>query len=334
MKLNKIFTILVVGYLLVSLVPARTIKLGSLAPAGTPWDKSLKKMSAEWSKISRKKIKLKIYPGGIVGDEPDMLRKMRLGQLHAAGVTAVSLFSLDPGLTIMHLPLLIQTNGELEYVLGKMKPQFEKRLEKKGFKVLFWSIVGWAHFYSKQPVVTPDDLRKQKLFVWEGNPDEIQSYKEIGFNPVPLAATDIMSSLQSGMIQALATTPLNAASNQWFGVATHMCGMKWAPLLGAVIINTKVWKKIPSELQPRLWYTAQQIGMEMQQEVFKTEKDAVNIMVKNGLTINAVPPETVEQWEQMVSSGFQKFVGKGFNDQELATIRSHLEEFRKKNGAD
>lgn len=307
---------------------ALTIKLGSLAPVGTPWDTHLKRITAEWTKLSAGKVKLKIYPGGITGDEADMLRKMRLGQLHAAGITTTSLWDIAPGLMAINLPLLVRNNEELAYVLNKMQASFEKDLEAKGYKVLIWSTIGWTHFFSRQPIVIPDDMRKQKLFVWQGDPDEIQAWKEIGFNPVPLAATDIMTSLQNGMIDALATTPLMAASNQYFGVANRMCGMKWSPLLGTIIVSMKTWNKIPKDLQPQLLAAAERIGADMQKDIFATEVQAMDIMKKNGLTVTTITPEQEQKWQEMATTGFSAFLGKGHDKSYYETAKKHLHDFR------
>jgi TRAP-type C4-dicarboxylate transport system substrate-binding protein len=159
---------------------AQTIKLGSLAPSGSPWDKALRKIAAEWAAVSNGTIDLKIYPGGIAGGEDDMIRKMRIGQLNAAGLTGVGMCRVFSGILAVQMPLLVRTDEELFYVLEKMRPTFEKELESKGFTVLIWSKVGWVHFFSKNPVVNPDDLRAHKLFNYAGDPDGTMAWKKAG----------------------------------------------------------------------------------------------------------------------------------------------------------
>jgi TRAP-type transport system periplasmic protein len=228
----------------------QTIKLASLAPAGSTWDIGLKQIAADWKKVSNGSVTVKIYPGGIAGDEADVIRKIRIGQIQAAGLTGIGLSRIHNGVLAIQLPMVVRTDAELTYVLEKLKPVMEQELAQRQFKVLFWMPVGWVHFFSKSPVTGPDDLRKQKLFTWAGDPDGLQTWKEAGFTPIPLAITDMMTSLQSGMVEAFSATPLSAASYQWFGLAKNMCDMKWAPLIGGLVISTPAWESIPADVRP------------------------------------------------------------------------------------
>ena len=325
--LSTVFTIT----LLFNSSHALTIKLGSLAPSGSPWDKALRKISAEWASISNGKVKLKIYPGGIAGGEEDMIRKMRIGQLNAAGMTGVGMCRVFPGILTVQLPLLVRNDKELYYVLEKMRPKFEKELEANGFKVIIWSKVGWVHFFSKKPVVKPDDLRKHKLFNYEGDPDGTLAWKKAGFHPVPLSPTELMTALQSGMVNAFSTTPLSAAAYQWFGLAKNMCGMKWAPLIGGIVISNKTWKRIPAKLRPQLLKTARKIGLDAQTEIDNADAQAIKIMKEHGLKVHPVSKEEETQWVSEVQSGFNMVIGKSFDRSSYEEVKQHLKTFREMN---
>lgn len=332
MKLTtRVYASFFVSLLLYTQTFALTIKLGSIAPNGSPWDNALRKVAAEWSSISNGKIILKIYPGGIAGGEEDMLRKMRIGQLHAAGMTGVGMCRVFSGILVVQLPLLVRTEEELYYILEKMRPKFEKELEAKGFKVLIWSKVGWVHFFTKNPVVKPDDLRAHKLFNYAGDPDGTQAWKQAGFHPIPLSVTELMTALQSGMVNAFSTTPLSAAAYQWFGLAKNMCGMKWAPLIGGVVISTKTWKRIPAELRPELLEAARKVGREAQIEIDKADAEAVKIMQQHGLKIHAVSSEIEAQWLSEVQDGFNMVIGKSFDKATFEEVKKYLATFRKAN---
>jgi TRAP-type C4-dicarboxylate transport system substrate-binding protein len=309
-------------------VHALSIKLGSLAPDGSPWDKALKEMAVEWKRISGGKIKVKIYPGGIAGDEQDMIRKMRLGQIHAAGITGVGLSRIARPILTIHYPLLFKDKDELQYVLDRMKPDFEKMLEEKGFKIIMWSTIGWVHFFSKKPVRTPDDLRAQKMFVWAGDTEGVQAWKEMGFQPIPLAMTDMMSSLQSGMVNAFTANPLSAASYQWFALANNMCALKWAPLLGGIVVSERTWKKIPDDLHPKLIRSAQKIGATLQDEIEAADAEAIEVMKKHGLVINEVSEKQYQQWKELVEAGAKKLIGTSLHGPTLKKIKQYLIEYR------
>jgi TRAP-type C4-dicarboxylate transport system substrate-binding protein len=333
MNLTKPFFLLVSFCLLfMSPVYGLTIKLGSLAPGGSPWDKGLQKLGAEWQKISNGSVELKIYPGGIAGDEADMIRKMRIGQLNASGISGVGLSRICPEMITLQLPLFIRTNEELDYVLEKMKPVFTTELEKRGFKIIIWSFVGWVHFFSKNPVVNPDDLKAQKMFVWGGDPDAVMIWKECGFHVIPLTPTDIMPSLQSGMIDAFSATALSAASYQWFGLAKNMCGMKWAPLIGGIVVNANTWAKLDKDLAAKLEASATIVGKEMQVETFKADDEAVTVMKKYGLTVNPVSQKAEDAWRATVSSGIEKGYLKGLNQEIIGAVKKYSAEYRANKG--
>ncbi len=322
--------VLIAGFALAAGGPAfgLTIKLGSLAPAGSPWDRGLSRLGAEWQKISNGTVELKIYPGGIVGDEADMTRKMRIGQLNAAGLSGVGLLRIYPDIITVQLPLFIQSNAELNYVLDKIKPVFSKELEKRGFKVVIWSFVGWVHFFSKNPVVTPDDLKQQKLFVWAGDADAAHIWKECGFHVVPLTPTDLMPSLQSGMVDAFSATPLSAASYQWFGLAKNMCAMKWAPLIGGIVVSTSTWSKLDPGLAAKLEEAATRIGSDMQDEILKADATALDVMKKNGLVVNPVPQIAEDAWRASIRGAFEKGFLKNINADVYETVKKTDAEYR------
>jgi TRAP-type C4-dicarboxylate transport system substrate-binding protein len=308
--------------------PCLTIKLGSLAPGGSPWDKGLQRLGAEWQKISNNSVELRIYPGGIAGDEADMIRKMRIGQLNAAGLSGVGLSRIFPEIITVQLPLFIRSNDELDYVLDKMKPAFAAELEKRGFKVIIWSFVGWVHFFSKNPVVTPDDLKAQKMFVWGGDPEAVMIWKESGFHIVPLTPTDIMPSLQSGMIDAFSATALSAASYQWFGLAKNMCAMKWAPLIGGIVVSASAWAKLDPGLAAKLEAAARQVGADMQADILKADDEAVSVMKKYGLSVNPVPQAAEDAWRAEVLGGLEKGYLKNISKDLYETVKKYSADYK------
>ncbi len=123
-------------------------------------------VAQKWKELSGGRVTLRIYAGGVAGDENDMLRKVRIGQLHATALTSVMLIDIVPDIEALSFPMLVRTDGEFEYLIEKLGPEFEARLAKKGFKVLTWTTAGWSHFFTKEPVITPEDMKKRKLFFW------------------------------------------------------------------------------------------------------------------------------------------------------------------------
>ena len=310
---------------------ALTIKLGTLAPRGSPWELSLKRLAAEWKEISKGKVVLKIYPGGIAGDEQDMIRKMRIGQLDAAGVTVGGLISIYPEIMVLTLPLLIRNEDEYIHVFQEMKPSYEEELNRRGFQVILWTNAGWMYFFSRHPVVSPEDLSRQKLWVRTGDASEVQAWQKAGFHPVPLSANDITISLQNGMIDALAVSPLTAASYQWFGLASHMCDLKLAPFFGAVMITTKTWNRIPDSLKADLLAAASRIGSQMETEVWQADTQAITIMKRYGLQVNPVPEDVEKEWRIVIESAYQHLLGASFEKKSFDRVMIRLQEHRNNN---
>lgn len=272
------------------------VKLATLVPDGSVWHRALKEMGAAWTQGTGGRVTLNIYPGGVAGDEPDMVRKMRIGQLQAATLTVAGLGELDDGFRVFQVPMLFESYAELDAVVGRMTPLFRQRLDEKGYVLLHWGHAGWVHLFSTRPVRSLDDLKKTKLFVWAGEDRMVQWWKSNGFQPVALAATDILTGLQTGMIEALPTTPLAALSLQWFRATPHMLDLGFAPLVGATVVAKKTWDKLaPAERQAML-AAAAAAERKLAQEVPLQDRKAIDEMKKRGLQVT--PAAAPALWRQ------------------------------------
>jgi TRAP-type C4-dicarboxylate transport system substrate-binding protein len=272
------------------------LKLATLVPEGTVWHGILSEMGSEWSKVSGGQVQLTIYPGGVAGDEPDAVRKMRIGQLQAATLTVAGLGQIDPAFRVFQVPLFFASYEELYAVLDQLRPTFEQRLKDKGFVLVHWGHAGWVHLFSKQPVQSIQDLKAQELFVWAGDDQMVQWWKKNGYKPVALAATDILTALETGMIKALPTTPLAALSLQWYRSVPNMMGTGIAPLVGATVVTTKAWEKIPEAERAKLAAAAKKAEQRLGKEVPAQDAQAVEEMKKRGLTVTTVRDEA--EWKK------------------------------------
>ena len=308
------------------------IKLGSLAPADSPWDKALLKMALDWQTISKGRVTVKIYSGGIAGDEPDMLRKMRIGQLQAAAMSGSGLGKINPDFLVYQLPFIARNDEELEYLFAKLRPRLERLAEEKGFTFLAFTRSGWLHFFSKTKVLVPADIEKMKFFVMEGSPEVDQAWKEMGFHIVPLPTNDAFAALQSGMVDVFTASPLSAAATQWFALAPNMTDFNWAPFTGGLVISNQAWKRIPAELRPELVRATEQALQGLPAEVAKVEAQAMQIMKQNGLVVNRISPGELKQWEQLVDRALKILLDNPISSDIYREARGYLEEYRKSHG--
>jgi len=309
---------------------ALVIKVGSVAPEGSPWDRALKRIALDWQKISGGRVTMKIYAGGIAGDEPDMIRKMRINQIQAAAMTGSGLGKINPDFLVYQLPFLTQNDEELDYVFEKLRPKLEALLEQKGFTFLAIIKSGWLRFFAKKKVITPADFQKLKFFVMEGSPEIDQAWKAMGFHIVPLPPNDAFAALQSGMVEVFSASPLTAAAMQWFALAPHMTDIYWTPLTAGLIISNQSWRRIPADLRPKLKSATQRALDDLQAEVIAVENQAIEIMKENGLVIHDVPPAAFEEWESLVETGFSILIGDVISRDLYEEAKRIVEEFRQR----
>lgn len=303
------------------------VKMATLAPEGTSWYNGLRKLGERWNELSDGQVELKIYAGGVAGNEGVMVRKMRIGQLHGAALSNLGLLDIDSSAQVINAPMLIEDYDELDYVMEQMTPLFERRLEAEGFKVLNWGDAGWAYFFSKEPVITPADIKDLKVYVWEGDPNAVVLFRKAGFNPVVVASTDMVPSLQSGLITAFPHTPLAALSLQWFALAPHMLDVPWGPLVGATVLTSKAWERIPEPLHEPFIQAAQEIGGDLQQEIRRQDQKAITVMKKYGLEVHHADEAARKEWEALAESMYPFFrtriVEPEVFDKARAAVRAH-----------
>ena len=288
---------------------ALTIKLGSVAPANTPWDLALRGLAADWARISDGEIEVKIFPGGIAGNETDMIRKMRIGQLQAAAMTAISFNNIYPGVLAIAQPMLVRTDEEMRNILEEMTPFFNAQFEERGFVPLMWAPIGWVKFFAREPVRTADDLRRLKLWVGSASPAVLRAWQQAGFNPVALPLSEVTTGLQSGMIDAVASSPSGAASFQWFGLVPHMTDLRFTPLFGAVMISRRAWQRIPAELRPRLLRAATLAAQRVSEGAYEMDDLAVHVMKAHGLQVHAATAALEHEFQDVIARYFGELIG-------------------------
>lgn len=275
---------------LLALTPAApaqevTIKLGTLAPSGSNWHELLKEMAERWGQESGGKVKLRIYPGGTQGSESEMVRKMAVGQLQAAAITSVGLHDIVPEPQALAVPLMFDTEEELVAVEPKVRAELEAGLARKGYVALNWGIVGAIKLFCAKPYKTPAEASSAKVFSWEGDPGSVAAWKAAGFTPVVLSSTDILPSLQTGMISCLASVPLYVLTARYFEKAAYMMDVNWGILVGATVVKKDAWEKIPADVRAKLLAISRELGKTVDAEVGRLNADAVAAMKKQGLTV-------------------------------------------------
>ena len=273
------------------------IRMATLVPDGSSWHLILKETAEKWKDLSGGRVRVRLFPGGVAGDDPDVVRKMRLGTLSAGVLSAVGVGEIDKSVYALGIPLMYDSYEEVYWVHEKMRPRLEAGLEKKGFSVLNWRDGGWVQFFTKQPVAVPADLQKLKLFTWAGDAEAVQVWRAGGFNPVPLPSTEIATALQTGLIEALSSPPQVAVISQFFNHAQNMTDLRWQLLLGATVITKKAWDTIPADVQPAIRQATEEAGMRLRKEIRDAAEKDVEAMKKRGLNVVPVTDAQKAEWQ-------------------------------------
>ena len=292
--------IIIITFFLSSIIFPRKVivKMATLAPEGTSWHGMLVEIGQQWKEITKGKVQLRIYPGGVLGDERDMVRKMRIGQIHAAAMTAEGLSEIVDDFSAYFVPFVYESPEDIRAVTDYMLPSFDKKLDSKGFKLLYLGELTWVYWFSKEPIYTPSDLKNKKFFTWAGNFVWEQIWKEAGYNPVALASTDILSSLQTGLINSIPMPPIYALAQQTFSLANHMTDLKYGVLIAGVVIDGKTWNRIPDKYQDNLKNVVNSMMDKYSVSNRKAESDAIVAMKQYGLNIHKPSIEQQKLWEE------------------------------------
>jgi TRAP-type C4-dicarboxylate transport system substrate-binding protein len=264
------------------------IKLGTLAPNGSAWHELMKELAERWKQVSNGTVVLRVYAGGTQGNEGEMIRKMSVGQLQGAAVTAVGLHDIASEPQALAVPVMFDSAAELHKALVVLEPKLDAAVERKGYVPLTWGAIGALKLFCTKPFRTPAEAAGAKIFAWEGDPGSVKAWKAAGFNPVVLSSTDVVTSLQTGMIQCVPNVPLYVLTARLFEKAPYMIDVNWGWLVGATVVRKDAWEKIPADLRPKLLAIAKELGNKVDAEVAKLNAEAIAAMEKQGLKVVAV----------------------------------------------
>ncbi len=310
------------------------IKLGTSAPTNSSWHDALSYMRQEWRKISGGDVKVNIYAGGVAGDDPELVRKIRRGGLDAIGISGIGLSRIDNGAECLNIPMMVRSYEELDYIRERITPKIEARIEQKGFVVLNWADVGWVHFFTKKPARSLDDVRKQKLWISTGDPDTEKLYKQMDFRVVALPVTDVLTSLQTGLIEAFQAPPLFAMLERTYQQANNMTSVRWAPLMGATIISKRSWDRIPGEHHAAMRQAAKEAGDKLRDEIRGLDADAIVQMKERGLKIIEPDAAALADWQKQTEDAYSTLRGTMVPPELFDEVRRLRDEYRAKNSGD
>jgi len=262
---------------------AYTLRIASLAPAGSSWMKVLNAWNTTLQEKTNGKLKLRFYPGGSQGDERDFVRKMRVGQLDGGVVTMTGMSMLVPAMNVLVLPGFLDTYEELDRVRERMADKFEGMFEQEGFKLVGWGDAGKTRLFSVQPIKSPSDIKSMRPWVWKDDPIFIEFYHVIGASAVRLGVPEVYPALQTRMVDVISSSALTAVALQWYTRVGYMTAHNSAIIAGGTMMRKDKFDELPPELQEAFQSTADRAHELLNKTIRQDDQKAYEVVVKKGI---------------------------------------------------
>ena len=289
----------------------------------------MREYDAAVRKESGGQIGFKIYAGGVQGEDKDVLPKIRIGQLQSAGLTGFGLGKIAPKLRILDAPFLFQTYDEVDYLYNQLDTELNQALSDNGFVNLGWAEVGFVYVFTNTPVRSPEDMKGVKMWMWEGDPIAQATFKAFDIQPIPLSVIDVLTSLQTGLINGVYTSPLACIVLQWNTRVKYMMNIPLADASGAVVISRKMFDKIPPDLQEILTRNGRKYMRELTLKSRKENADAIETLKKNGVqVIEANSPQAMKEYQKAGKRARQSLVGTLYDQSFLDRVEKTIGDFR------
>ncbi|MGA3084499.1 MAG: TRAP transporter substrate-binding protein DctP [Thermodesulfobacteriota bacterium] len=307
------------------------LKIGTLAPEGSSWVKAFRDINQELAKKTGNQVVIRIFPGGVLGDEEDMLRKIKVGQIQGGFFSGGGLGLIFKDIKILVIPSLFENYKEVDAVLNKMGPYFEKGILDNGFKIMGWSESGFIYLYSKHPIKNAADLRKGKVWIWEDTAIGRAVFKELGVNGIPLGIPDVLVSLQTGMIDTVYASPAAAISMQWFTRVSYMTDVPLSYSVGAAVLHRSAFEKIPPALRATVEEVFRRHLALLKENVRKEDQKAISVLAKQGIKIISPNAIEVKEMQALSMKGVDTLGEDVFPKKTLAETKALLKTLRKEN---
>lgn len=297
------------------------IRFATIAPGGSTFGKILRAWGRSLSKETEGRVELRYYSGGSQGDERDFIRKMRAGQMDAAGVTTIGLGIVVRPVLVLSAPGVIETYEELGRVRAKMNARFEQMFEDAGFVLLNWSDAGKGRIMSTIPIAKPADLKMARPWAWKDDPLFSEFLKVVGANPVRLGVTEVYAGLQTKMVDVVPASPIAALALQWFTKLKYMSDESFGIILGASLIKKDKFDQLSPADQKVLKETARRAAAALDKVVRRDDAKAYDILLERGIELVDTSPYRAE-WDRASNETIDRLTGRIFSKSLLADVQA------------
>lgn len=305
------------------------IKVGTLAPSASIWMK-LWEQTSQKIKSRLPDVKIITYPGGVMGDEAEMIRKIRMGQLQAGAFTINGMKKIAPEVEVLDVPFLFRNYKEIDYIVSKFRKEFSEYFEKRGFKLLIFAEQGFVYFYSKNPNITGfRDIGKTRLWAWKGERVMVNVAKILGTSPIYIAVPDVLSAIETGMIDSLQTSPVACLSLQWCKLMKVIIDYPYRFEPGVVVMYKKVWDKLPEDAKKAFEEVIKEEEPRYNREIRREQERAKQKLKQLGMKFVKPSEEDIRWFENEIKSKIWYASDTGYPHELLKKISQELENFRR-----
>jgi len=303
------------------------IRFASPLPRSSEWGRALDRMAADWERATNGQVRVIVSHDGREGDEAKMISSLYSNAIQVGVFTSAGMADICPAVMNLSIPFIIKNETELDLVLKDMLPLIDTRV-KKDFVVLAWSKGGWVYVFSKEKILTPDDLRKQKLSTSPELRDMNTVFRTMGFTLVETDFTNMGTKLASNAINAIYVIPASVAPLGLHKSLGHMLEVPIAPILGAIVMNRVTWDKLGPANQQEIVKAAKKIALEFDASEVKTEANAIASMGKDGLSVNRPSKPQQDMWTNDINNTLPSLVGSIFDRELFNRLTSILDKAR------
>ena len=330
---NRLFSMaaaIAVAVLVAPSAQALDLKIATIAPEGTAWMKQMRDGSKEIKERTQGRVNFKFFGGGVMGNDKKVMRKIRIGQLHGGMFTPSSVADIYPNMQLYGMPLVFSTMGEVEYVRERMDSILLAGLEEAGLVSFGFSDGGFARVLSNEPVTGVESLKGRKVWVPEGDMITYNTMSALGLSPVTLAVTDVMTGLQTGLIDIVASSPVGAVVMQWHTKVKYMTDFPLVYLMGYMVVDKKYFSKISEADQQVVREVFGKVYAEFDRQNKLDDSAAFQALVDSGIQIVRPDQEEVESWRNLVYASNFEMADRGvISRQLLDQMLGYIDEYRR-----
>jgi TRAP-type C4-dicarboxylate transport system substrate-binding protein len=308
------------------------IKIATLAPEGSTWMKTMHKIDDDVRAKTENRVGFKFFPGGVQGDEKDVIRKMRNGQVHGAAFTGFGLGSIVPEVRVLELPFMFDNLDELDYVRAQTNDYYTKAFDDKGYALLGWTDVGFVYLFTKNPVKAPADMAAQKWWIWSGDPLAEIFFKAFKIAPIPLAAPDVLTSLQTGVVDAVYSSPLACVALQWYSKVKYMSDVPVTHAISAVLVSKKALAGVSAADLAAIDDIAHKNLADLTAKTRVQNNEAIEEIKKEGVQVVPVDAAARKEFTDRGRAAWSEGVGTLYTQDLLDRVKKMLVDFRASHG--